>query len=74
MPVKKFQKSCPLEFESIQIDSINVQHATYCNECYTWKQHADIAKCACGGYLKPRTRFSTDTIEEWDGENRKDIV
>jgi hypothetical protein len=80
IPVKKFRSSAmPLEFQTIDMDSIQIQKATCCKKCHSWKQQADITKCSCGGYLVSRKRFCTSTIESWDAEYleiefaRKDI-
>ena len=79
IPVKKFRGSLPVEFESVKMDSINTEQATCCKKCHIWKKQADISRCVCGGYLVPRKRFSTGTIESWDVEYleiqfaRKDI-
>jgi len=66
MPVKKFHGAMPLKFESVDIDSIKTQKATCCKRCHTWKQQANITRCSCGGYLIPRKRFHTESIESWD--------
>jgi len=68
IPVKKFTKSLPVEFESIEIDSIKTQRATRCKKCNSWKQKADITRCICGGYLVSRKRFTVDTVDSWDEE------
>lgn len=79
IPVKKFTKSLPVEFESVYLDSIKTQKATCCKKCNSWKQPANITRCICGGYLVSRKRFCTSTVESWDAEfleiefARKDI-
>ena len=80
MPMKKFRGALPLEVQSVDMDSIQTQKATYCKRCHTWRQQADITRCMCGGDLVPRKRFSVDTVESWDEEfleiqfARKDIA
>ena len=79
MPVKKFQNAMPLEFQTVEMNSIKTENATCCKKCNSWKQKADITRCICGGYLVNRNRFCTDTVESWDAEYleiefaRKDI-
>ena len=66
MPIKRWNGSLPLEFESVDLDSIRTLKATCCKKCRTWKLRADITRCSCGGYLVPRTRFTVDSVESWD--------
>ena len=67
-PIKKFNGSKPLKFESVDADSIKIQQATCCKRCHTWKKPAPISRCQCGGYLVPRKRFHTKDTESWDAE------
>lgn len=66
MPIKKFHGSMPLEFESVDIDSIKTEKATCCKRCHTWRLEANITRCHCGGYLVYRKRFSVQPVESWD--------
>ncbi len=68
MPVKKFHNSMPLEFESVDADSIKTEKATYCKKCKNWKRQANITHCSCGEYLISRERFHTKPVESWDAE------
>ena len=68
MPMKKFKGALPLEVQSVDVDSIQIQKATCCKRCHSWKQPADITRCVCGGYLVPRKRFSVGIVPSWNAE------
>lgn len=71
MPVKKYDAdaSLPLEFDTVNVESIRIEDVTCCKRCHEWKKAAKgIRTCRCGGYLVPRKRFSTQETESWDTE------
>ncbi len=67
-PIKRLGHKKPQNTKRIRVNSIRIQEATCCKKCHTWRSPAAISRCSCGGYLVPRKRFHTGTLESWDAE------